>query len=254
MTVTHHTEGHVGLISLDRPEKRNALNSAMIDGIVHGLLAHEQNPEVRAIVLTATGDKAFCAGMDLTRVGGSSEAAPAERPETATYLRLIQEGSTKPLIAAVNGTAVAGGFELVLACDLVVAADHARFGLPEVARGLVAGAGGTFLPLRMPRAVAFELALTALPIDAARAYELGLINQVVPADAVLETSLALAHAVAANSPHAVRITRGLLRDASELPTAQAWERVNAAIPGVLESPDAREGSRAFLEKRSPNWG
>ncbi|MFS3129319.1 enoyl-CoA hydratase/isomerase family protein [Nocardioides sp. Bht2] len=253
MTVTHHTEGHVGLITLDRPEKRNALNAAMIDGIVHGLLAHEENPEVRVIVLTATGEKAFCAGMDLTRVGGSTEGSPAPRPETATYLRLIQEGSTKPLIAAVNGTAVAGGFELVLACDLVIAADHALFGLPEVARGLVAGAGGTFLPLRIPRAVAFELALTALPINAARAYELGLVNRVVPGDAVLASALELAHAVAANSPNAVRVTRGLLRDASELATAEAWERVNAAIPGVLESPDAREGSRAFLEKRPANW-
>lgn len=253
MTVTHHTEGHIGLITLDRPEKRNALDSAMIDKIAHALVEHEENPEVRVIVLTATGDRAFCAGMDLGGVSGSGPRPAGDRPEKAIYSRLLQEGSRKPLIAAVNGTAVAGGFELMLACELVVSADHALFGLPEVARGLVAGAGGTFLPLRIPRAVAYELALTGQPIGAARALDLGLINRVVPGEEVLTTAMELAGTIASNSPHAVRITRGLLRDASELPTAQAWERVGAAIPEVMASPDAREGSQAFFEKRPANW-
>lgn len=253
MTVTHRTEGHIGLITLDRPEKRNALDAAMIDGIVHGLVAHEENPDIRVIVLAATGDRAFCAGMDLTGVGGSAPGTSAVRPEKAIYARLLQEGSRKPLIAAVNGTAVAGGFELMLACDLVVSADQALFGLPEVARGLVAGAGGTFLPLRIPRAVAFELALTGQPINAARAFALGLVNRVVPREDVLATAIELAGTIAANSPNAVRITRGLLRDATNLPETQAWERVRAAIPGVMASPDAREGSQAFFEKRPPRW-
>ncbi|WP_110206856.1 enoyl-CoA hydratase/isomerase family protein [Nocardioides daejeonensis] len=253
MTVTAHTDGPVGLITLDRPEKRNALNAAMIDGIVHALEAHEADPAVRAIVLTGTGDRAFCAGMDLTRVSSSEPGAPTTRPETSTYKRLLTDGSTKPLIAAVNGTAVAGGFELMLACDLVISAPHARFGLPEVARGLVAGAGGTFLPLRIPRAVAFELALTAEAIDATRAHALGLVNHVVPADEVLPRALALATTIAANSPHAVRLTRGLLRDATDLSAAEAWSHVDAAVTEVLAGPDAREGAQAFLERRTPQW-
>lgn len=253
MTVTHHTEGHVGLITLDRPEKRNALTSTMIDQIAHGLVAHEEDPEVRVIVLTATGDRAFCAGMDLGGVSGSGPRPAGDRPGKTIYSRLLQHGSCKPMIAAVNGAAVAGGFELMLACELVVSADHARFGLPEVARGLVAGAGGTFLPLRIPRAIAYELALTGQPISADRALALGLVNQVVPGDEVLTTAMELARTIAANSPHAVRVTRGLLRDATELPTEQAWERVRAAIPEVMASPDAREGSQAFFEKRAARW-
>lgn len=252
MTVHVTREDAVGVITLDRPEKRNALDAAMIDGIVHGLHAHEADPSVRAIVLTGTGDRAFCAGMDLNRVDSDSSDRP-DRPETAGYKRLLVEGSTKPLIAAVNGTAVAGGFELMLACDLVVAADHARFGLPEVARGLVAGAGGTFLPQRIPRAVAFELALTGESVDAARAHELGLVNHVVAGAEVLPRALALAGVIAGNSPHAVRLTRGLLRDASDLPSEQAWARVDAAVADVLTSADAREGARAFLERRPPRW-
>lgn len=252
MTVTHHTEGHVGLITLDRPEKRNALSTAMVDALVHGLIAHEEDPEIRVIVLTATGDRAFCAGMDLSGVSDAS-GPTRDRPEKAVYSRLLREGSHKPLIAAVNGTAVAGGFELMLACELVVSAEHALFGLPEVARGLVAGAGGTFLPARIPRAAAYELVLTGQPIDAPRALALGLVNRVVPADQVLGTAMELARTIAANSPNAVRISRELLRDCAELPADEAWQRVRGVIPEVLASADAQEGSRAFFEKRPARW-
>ncbi len=252
MTVLAHVDGLVGVITLDRPEKRNALNPQMIDGIVRALLSHEENPQVRAIVLTGTGERAFCAGMDLNRVS-SDAGPPLERPETTTYRRLLVEGSSKPLVAAVNGTAVAGGFELMLACDLVVAADHASFGLPEVSRGLVPGAGGTFLPLRMPRAVAFEIALSGQLVDAERAHAFGLVNHLCPGDQVLARAMTLARAVAANSPTAVRLTRHLLRGATELPADEAWTQVDAAVAAVLVSDDAREGARAFLERRTPRW-
>nr|WP_235736435.1 enoyl-CoA hydratase-related protein [Nocardioides alcanivorans] len=271
MTVRSERVGAVGVITLDRPEKRNALNATMIDGIVHAVEHHEADPAVRVIVLTGTGDRAFCAGMDLNRVAGDPSPAvepvettpppavepvettppPPDRPETAGYKRLIVEGSSKPLIAAINGAAVAGGFELMLACDLAVAADHARFGLPEVSRGLVAGGGGTLLPLRIPRAVAFELALTGEAITAARAHELGLVNHVVPGTEVLSRAMQLAEVIAGNSPHAVRLTRRMLREASDLPIEEAWHRADEAIADVLASADAQEGSRAFLERRSP---
>lgn len=252
MTVTHHVQDAVGVITLDRPEKRNALNSVMIDGISAALLAHEADPAVRAIVIAATGDRAFCAGMDLSGVGGKADAT-RDPIGPQTYQRLMKEGGRKPLVAAVNGAALAGGFELMMACDLVVAADHAIFGLPEVARGLVAGAGGTFLPTRIPRAIAYEILLTAQHFDAQRALELGLVNRVTPLADVFDTALELARAVAQNSPNAVRVTRGLLRDAIEIPAAEAWENVNGAIAEIFASPDAVEGSRAFLERRTPNW-
>ncbi|WP_235736424.1 enoyl-CoA hydratase/isomerase family protein [Nocardioides alcanivorans] len=256
MSVLAHVDGAIGLITLDRPEKRNALNTAMIDGLARALLGHEANPAVRAVVLTATGDRAFCAGMDLNRVADAptdASAATTRRPEAEVYRRLLVEGSSKPLVAAVNGTAVAGGFELMLACDLVVAADRALFGLPEVSRGLVAGAGGTFLPLRVPRALAFEIALTGQLFDATRARAMGLVNEVVPADDVLPHALGLARTVAANSPNAVRLTRRLLRESTELRPTEAWSQVDAAVAEAMTSDDAREGASAFLERRAPCW-
>jgi enoyl-CoA hydratase len=156
----------------------------------------------------------------------------------------------KPIIAAVNGTAVAGGFELVLACDLAVVADHAKFGLPEVKRGLVAAGGGTNLPRRIPLALALELALTGETFDAARALELGLVNRVVPGDRVLDEALALAGLIARNGPLALRVTKELM-----LAQAQGAGRdeIGAATAGVFASADAKEGATAFAEKREPRW-
>jgi enoyl-CoA hydratase len=160
----------------------------------------------------------------------------------------------KPLIAAVNGPAVAGGFELVLACDIVVAAEHATFGLPEVKRGLVAAGGGAILlPGRLPLAVALEFGLTGDAIDAARAYNLGLVNRVVPTDQVLETALALAEVIVANGPLAVRVTKQLMLEAAGGNDAALRQRANELVAPVFASVDAREGATAFAEKRPPRW-
>jgi len=160
----------------------------------------------------------------------------------------------KPLIAAVNGSALAGGFEIMLSCDLVVAADHARFGIPEAARGLVAGAGGLIrLPKRVPMAIALELALTAEPIDAERALSVGLINRVVPAASLMDEAMALAATIAKNAPLAVRVSKQVMKQAAEISEADAWAINDAAFGEIGASPDAMEGAIAFAEKRQPNW-
>jgi enoyl-CoA hydratase len=242
--------GRVAVLTLDRPERRNALDAATVDALVDAVDAAAGDPAVGAIVLTGSGDRAFCAGMDLTRVGDQSAA---DRPGRGRYLRLLREGAPKPVVAAVNGAAVAGGLELMLACDLVVAADHARFALPEVSRGLVPGAGGTLLPLRIPRAVARELALTGAMLDAQRALAAGLVNRVLPLADVLPAAVELAEVVAGNSPWAVRRTRALLAATEELPVSELWTWIDAATAEAMAGPDAREGAKAFLERRSPQW-
>lgn len=251
MTVRRERIGSVEVVTLDRPEKRNALDPATIAAVGYALLEIEQDPDVRVLLLTGAGDRAFCAGMDLTGVGSERRHEPTAG--TARYNAFLSEGFPKPVIAAVNGAAVAGGFELMLACDLAIAAEHAVFGLPEVKRGLVAGAGGTLLPLRIAMPIALELALTGDNISAARAYELGLVNRVVPATDVFSVALLIAESIAANSPGAVRVTRELLYDTRELPVSELWRRIRAVLPVVLAHPDAVEGSRAFLEKRAPRW-
>lgn len=250
MTVDEWRDGAVAVIRLNRPEKRNALDRDTIDALGNALIAAEEDRSVRAVVLTGAGDRAFCAGMDLSGVGGEKrEPTPGSR----RYQTFLSTLYPKPIIGAANATAVAGGFELLLACDLIVAAEHADFALPEVKRGLVAGAGGTLLPYRIPMAVAVELALTGEAITAARAYELGLVNRVVPHDQVLPEAIRLASAIAANSPSAVRITKELLYDTREMTAEQCWARIRDVIPAVLASPDALEGARAFLERRAPQW-
>jgi enoyl-CoA hydratase len=160
----------------------------------------------------------------------------------------------KPLIAAVNGPALAGGFEIVLSCDLVIASDTARFGIPEVKRGLMAAAGGLIrLPKRVPLAIALELAMTGDPIDANRALALGLVNRVVTQDRVVDEATALAERIGENSPIAVRQSRQLVREAAELPEAEGWRRTNELVLDVFASGDAVEGATAFAEKRQPVW-
>jgi enoyl-CoA hydratase len=167
---------------------------------------------------------------------------------------IVQRDFPKPLIAAVNGFALAGGCEIMLACDLVVAVESAQFGIPEVKRGLMAAAGGLVrLPKRIPTAVAMELALTGDPIDARRAYELGLINRVVAAGALMDETLALAETVAANAPLAVRASKRVVKEGGELPDAAGFEVNDALVPSVFSSADAMEGAVAFAEKRPPRW-
>jgi enoyl-CoA hydratase/carnithine racemase len=243
---------HIRIVRINRPEARNALNPAVIGGIGRGVEAADADPEVRAVVITGTGDRAFCAGMDLRgfaegdRSGGDAEGADS-------YLRFLRGGIGKPVVGAANATAVAGGFELLLACDLVVASEHAQFGLPEVKRGLFPAGGGVLLGRRLPLAVALELGLTGDTIDATRALSFGLVNRVVPHERVLDEAVALAVRIAENGPLAVRATKRLMRDALDVSRDEMWERQAAASAEVFGSEDAKEGARAFVEKRAPNW-
>lgn len=252
MTVSRRRHGRVEIATINRPEKRNALNRASIEGIGAALLDVDNDPDICALIITGAGDLAFCAGLDLNRIGANE--APAQRPEAVErYMSFLEHGCGKPVLAAVNGAAVAGGFELMLACDLVVAADHARLGIPEVRRGLIPGAGGTLLPQRVPRAIALELGILGDMITAARAYEVGLVNRVVPGAEVLPTALALAETLAANSPAAVRLTRELMAASTSASPAENWRQIRSAVTTAMAGPDAAEGAAAFLEKRRPVW-
>ncbi len=241
----------VEVLRLDRPESRNAMNPELSLAIEQALDDVETDPEVWAVVLTGTGP-VFCAGADLKVIasGGGAEIETAR----GGFGGFVQRDFPKPVIAAVNGHALAGGFELVLACDLVVAADDATFGLPEVKRGLLASAGGPIrLAKRVPLATALEIVMTGDPITAAHAQALGLVNRVVPADRVVDEALALAARIAEASPAAVRGVRRLVRDSVDLAEADAWALNRTIMGEVFAAGDAIEGATAFVEKRSPTW-
>ncbi len=247
--VLRERRGHVELLTINRPEARNAINLATAVALSDALDECEDDDEVWVVVLTAAGDKAFSAGMDLKAF------AAGEFPMTDKgFGGITRRDFTKPLIAAANGSALAGGFEIMISCDMVVAADHAKFGIPEASRGLVAGAGGLIrLPRLVPMAVAYEMALTAEPIDAERAYELGLVNRVVPGDQVLDAAIALAERIAKNAPLAVRTSKDVMRRSRELAEDEAWAASDGAFAMIGRSADAMEGAIAFAEKREPNW-
>jgi enoyl-CoA hydratase len=247
--ILQERRGHVELLTINRPEARNAINRATAEALDAALTAAEADDAVWVIVLTAAGDKAFSAGMDLKAF------AAGEFPITDNgFGGITTRELSKPLICAANGSALAGGFEIMISCDMVIAADHAKFGIPEASRGLVAGAGGLVrLPRRIPLAVAYEMALTAEPIDAARARELGLVNHVVPGDRVLDVALDLAERIAKNAPLAVRTSKEIMRRSLELSKADAWAASDEAFAMIVQSGDALEGAVAFAEKRPPNW-
>ncbi len=249
--VEQERRGRVQVLRLNRPEARNAVSPEVSQAMAAALDAVEDDPEVRAVVITGTGD-VFCAGADLKVVaeGRGMEIARAK----GGFAGVTARDFAKPLIAAVQGPALAGGFEIVLACDLVVAADDARFGIPEAARGLLAAAGGLIrLPKRVPLALALELAMTGDPISAGRAHELGLVNRLVPRAEVLDAAVALADRIGQNSPIAVRLSRQLVREAAECSEADGWRLTNEYALQVFSSGDAVEGASAFAEKRAPNW-
>ncbi|MCW3819095.1 enoyl-CoA hydratase-related protein [Micromonospora sp. DR5-3] len=248
MTVRHERHGQVMVFTIDRPRVRNCLDHATLSALTAGLTAAATDPEVRAAVLTATGERAFSAGLDLKAVAEAGMPDPATSP-----LHLLRDGYPLPVIAAVNGAAVGGGFELALACDLRVAAEHAYFALPEVSLGIAATEGGTELPQRVPLAVALEIGLAGEPLGAARAYELGLVNRVVPAVELLPAALALAERVAGHSPAAVRATKDLMYRSLSMDPASLRARNRAATVALLAGPDAAEGMAAFVEKRAPRW-
>jgi len=244
-------EGQVEIITLNRPEQCNALTTELMEALSQALESAERCSEVRAVVLTGTGGKAFCAGMDLKEF---SAGAGNQVPHSTAYFEAFMEGCySKPVIAAVQGTAVAGGFELMLCCDLAVVSQSARFGMPEVKYGLFAGGGGTLLPTRIPLAVALELGLTGETIDAKRAEQLGLANRVVAPEAVLSTALELAHKIAANAPLAVVAMKRLMWSCAQEGPALGRAKIQDAIKEVFFSQDAQEGASAFAEKRPARW-
>jgi len=250
--VLRERRGHVEILTLNRPEARNAINGAVSRAMSSAMDELAADDECWVVVITGSGDKAFSAGMDLkafaTGEGGDIMGA------RGGFGGLTQRSFPKPIIAAVNGSALAGGFEIMLSCDLVVAAAHATFGIPEAKRGLIAGAGGLIrMPKRLPMAVALELAMTGDPIDAERAMALGLVNKVVPAESLLSEALELADRIAANAPLAVRYSKSVMKRAAELPESEGWAINAEAVGVVFSSADAMEGPIAFAEKRPPNW-
>lgn len=246
--------GHVALVTIDRPEARNAVNGDVASGLEAAVDATEADDDIRAVVLTGAGREAFCAGADLKEV--SAGRGSALRTERGGFAGFVYRERSKPWIAAVNGKALAGGTELVLACDLVVAVRQAAFGLPEVLRGLIAAAGGLYrLPRAIPPNIALELILTAGQLDAERAHGFGLVNRLVDdVEGLREAALALAAEIARNAPVAVRQSLRVAREAnSGLDEAALRALTRDAFERVAASEDFKEGPRAFIEKRAPRW-
>jgi enoyl-CoA hydratase len=250
--VLRERRGGVEILTINRPEARNAINGGVSRAMSSIMDELAEDDGCAVVVITGSGEKAFCAGMDL-KAFSSGEGGDIIGA-SGGFAGLTKRDFPKPIIAAVNGSALAGGFEIMLSCDLVIAAEHATFGIPEAKRGLIAGAGGLIrMPKRLPMAIALELAMTGDPIDAARALSLGLVNKVVPADALLTEALALADRIAANAPLAVRYSKSVMKQAADVPESEGWAINDAAVGIVFTSADAMEGPIAFAEKRPPNW-
>ena len=241
--------GHVQVITINRPEARNALDGTAARALAAAADDLDADDALRVGVLTGAGGT-FCAGMDLKAwMRGDTPMIDGRG-----FGGITMTPPRKPLIAAVEGYALAGGFELMLACDLVVAAAGSRFGVPEVKRALVAGGGAALLlPRRIPFAAAMELLLTGEQITAARAAELGLVNRLVPDGTALDGAVALAEMVAANGPLAVAVTKQIARAQADWTAEEGWQRQEELFKPVFESADAREGATAFAEKRAPVW-
>lgn len=246
--VTTPAEG-VLLVTLDRPEARNAVNVRVAELVAQAIDRLDADPDLRVGILTGANGT-FCSGMDLKAF------ARGERPYAGDrgFAGVTERGPEKPLIAAVEGYALAGGCEIVLACDLVVAGDGASFGIPEAKRGLVAAGGGLLrLPERIPYHVAMELALTGKHLPAARMAELGLVNRLVPTGGALDAALELAAEITANGPLAVTSSKRIVAESPGWPAAEKWARQRATAGPISTSEDAREGAIAFAEKRAPVW-
>jgi len=246
------TSAHVAIVTLNRPDKRNAVSPAVTEAMVRIIAQLEADTNVRAVVLASSEPRVFCAGADLAAVA-ANQGQGIETPDGG-FGGFTDAARMKPWIAAVDGVAVAGGCEMVLACDMVVAGETATFGLPEVKRSLLAGAGGVYrLQKMIPRNVAFEMIATGDPVSAARAYQLGLVNQVVPSGEALSAAIKLAERIAANAPLAVQHSLAVARFAVGVDDATARARARDVYTILMASEDIQEGPRAFLEKRAPVW-
>jgi enoyl-CoA hydratase len=246
--LTERRDG-VLLITLNRPEARNAVNRALAEGVAAALDALDAEDEVSVGVLTGAG-AGFSAGMDLKAFVAGESAWVGDRG----FAGIVQRASRKPLVAAIEGFAVAGGLEIALACDLIVAARGARLGIPEVKRSLVAAGGALLrLPQRLPYGVAMELALTGETITSERAHELGLVNRLAERGEAVDAAIELAVAIAKNGPLALAATKAILQQQVDWNEAEFWQRQGELSGPVFGSEDAREGAIAFSEKRDPIW-
>lgn len=251
MVVEFEKQDRLAVITLNRPEARNAVNGAVAQGVEAALDEYEADPELWAAILTANGP-AFCAGADLKEIAAGNGHLLATKK--GGFAGLVSRERTKPLIAAIGGSALAGGTEIALACDLIVCSEDTVFGLPEVKRSLVAAAGGLF---RLPRAIgmapALEVIMTGDPLPAARAYQLGMVNQVVPAAEVMTAARTLAARVIANAPLAVQASRRVAVRAFMDEDEALWRAGGREFGEVARTEDYKEGPKAFIEKRPPSW-
>ena len=246
--LTERRDG-VLIVTLNRPDARNAVNQAVAQGIADALDVLDSDDDLQVGVLTGAG-KGFSAGMDLRAF------VKGERPYVGDrgFAGITQRAARKPLIAAIEGFALAGGLEVALACDLIVAAREAKLGIPEVKRSLVAAGGALMrLPRRVPYGVAMELALTGETITAQRGYELGLVNRLAESGGAVDAALELARAIAANGPLALDATKAILQQQADWTEPEFWARQGEVAEPVFRSEDAREGATAFAEKREPVW-
>ena len=242
-------ENGILIVTINRPEQRNAVNGAVSAGIARALDLLDSTPDLRAGVLHGNGP-AFSAGMDLKAFA----AGEPVRDPVRGFGGIVERPPAKPLIAAVEGWALGGGFEIVLACDLVTAGRGARFGLPEVRRGLAARGGGVFrLPQRLPRALALEVLVTGAPLDAARAERFGLVNRLVEDGQALAAAIELAELIAGCAPLSVRASKAVALESADWPLGEEFERQRAYLEPVFASQDAAEGVAAFRERRDPKW-
>ncbi len=252
MPVNWYQRGNVRVLIIDRPAQANSVDLATSEALSAAFDHAENDDGTWAVVVTGAGERVFCAGMDLQAVERGE--APAINGVPGGFAGIVRRDFTKPLVAAVNGAALGGGFEIVLACDLVVAAEGARFGLPEVTRGLIAASGGAVrLPTRLPASVAMEHLLLGTPIDARRARTFGLVNRIVPADQVVAAAVELAEQVCANAPLAIRASKRVARVALAGDADAAWQLSDELAPLVTASRDAADAAAAVRERRMPAW-
>jgi enoyl-CoA hydratase/carnithine racemase len=243
---------HVLLVTINRPEARNAVNVPVKDGIAKAVEESEANDEIWCVVLTGAGGKAFCAGADLKEIAAGR--ALSLRTEAGGFAGFTHVPRMKPWIAAVDGFALGGGCEIALACDLIVATEQSVFGLPEARRALIAAAGGVYrLPRVLPRNIALELIATGAELPAARAHHFGMVNRLAPPGKALETALVLAEAICVCAPVAVRESLTVARAAYDQDDATLRRLTLEAMQRNSQTEDYKEGPRAFVEKRPPKW-
>ncbi|HJR25747.1 MAG TPA: crotonase/enoyl-CoA hydratase family protein [Acidimicrobiales bacterium] len=251
MSVDYEQRGPFAVITINRPEARNAVNSAVAEGIEAAIDKIEADDSVWVGIITGV-PPVFCAGADLKEINSGNAGGLSTK--RGGFGGITQRERTKPIIAAVDGPALAGGTEIVLSCDLVVASTSATFGIPEVKRSLVAAAGGLFrLGRKVPVNIAMELTLTGDPIDATRAHHFGLVNRLVEPGEALDAAIALAEQICANAPVAVRESRRIVLEATNAPDDVGWRMSVEGMAKAMQSEDFSEGLTAFIEKRKPDW-